>query len=210
MPEPTRNRIVGHADVDPAELLANPFNHRIHPLAQSKAMDQAFDEFGWLGSVKVNRTTGHVLDGHLRIVRALERDEPTVPVEYLELTETEERRAIATYDTIGGMAVVDPEALRSNIADLDFTGPLQDMLNSALGTPDIGGEGAPGGDDTLPDDNSLVWGYATFGKTRVACSTGEVDRLHRLWEDYKESNSGSDAGFVAFLTDVEAPAEAVG
>lgn len=210
MAEPTRNRIVGHADVDPAELLANPFNHRIHPLAQAKAMDQAFDELGWLGSVKVNRTTGHVLDGHLRIVRALDRGEATVPVEYLELDEIEERRAIATYDAIGGMAVIDPDALRANIADLDFSGPLQDMLNSALGTPDMGDGGTPEPDGNLPDENSLTWGYATFGKTKVACSTGEVDQLHRLWEDYKESNGGSDVGFVAFLVDVESPAEAVG
>lgn len=206
----TRNRIVGHDDVSPDDLLASPYNHRIHPLAQAKAMDAALDGLGWIGSVKVNRVTGHVVDGHLRIVRAMERGEATVPVEYLELTEEEERLAIATFDTIGGMAVIDPDALRSNIVDLDLAGPLQEMLASALGTPDIGGAGTPDPDDNLPgDDNALTWGYATFGKTKVQCSTGEVQALHRLWEDYKESNGGTDNGFVAFLVDVPSPSEAV-
>lgn len=208
MPEPIRNRIVGHADVDPNELVANPYNHRIHPLAQAKAMDAAFAELGWLGSVKVNVVTGHVVDGHLRIVRALERDEPTVPVEYLELTPEEERKAIATFDMVGGMAVIDPAALRANVVELDLSGPLQDMVSAALGTPNMGDD-TPDPDDALPDENALTWGYANFGKTKVQCSTGEVTQLTRLWEDYKESNGGSDNGFVAFLVDVENPAEAV-
>jgi hypothetical protein len=34
--------------------------------------------------VTVNQTTGHVVDGHLRIELALARNEPTVPVTYVE------------------------------------------------------------------------------------------------------------------------------
>lgn len=35
---PWRNRIVGHEDVAPDQLLANPKNYRRHPAAQQKAM----------------------------------------------------------------------------------------------------------------------------------------------------------------------------
>ena len=81
-----RNRIVGHADVPPAELVPNPRNWRSHPAEQQRALAGALAEVGWVAEVLVNRTTGHVVDGHLRIELALARDEPTVPVTYVELT----------------------------------------------------------------------------------------------------------------------------
>jgi hypothetical protein len=39
-------------------------------------------EIGWVAEVLVNRTTGNVVDGHLRIELALDRQEPTVPVTF--------------------------------------------------------------------------------------------------------------------------------
>lgn len=71
-----RNRIVGHADVPPAELVPNPRNWRSHPLEQQRALAGALAEVGWVAEVLVNRTTGHVVDGHLRIELALARDGP--------------------------------------------------------------------------------------------------------------------------------------
>ena len=88
-----RNRIVGHADVPPGELIPNPQNWRAHPPEQQRALIGALAEVGWVAEVLVNRTTGRVVDGHLRIELALSRDEPTVPVTYVELTE--ERRVSA-------------------------------------------------------------------------------------------------------------------
>jgi hypothetical protein len=44
-------------------------------------------EVGWVAEVLVYRSTGNVVDGHLRIELALARDEPVVPVTYLELSE---------------------------------------------------------------------------------------------------------------------------
>lgn len=46
-------------------------------------------EVGWVAEVLVNRTTGNVVDGHLRIELALARDEPTVPVTYVELSDAD-------------------------------------------------------------------------------------------------------------------------
>ena len=69
-----RNRIVGHADVSPAELVPNPRNWRTHPPEQQRALAGALAEVGWVAEVLVNRTTGHVVDGHLRIELALAAD----------------------------------------------------------------------------------------------------------------------------------------
>ena len=51
---------------------------------------------GWVAEVLVNRTTGNVVDGHLRIELALTRQERTVPVTYVELTQAEEALVLAT------------------------------------------------------------------------------------------------------------------
>jgi hypothetical protein len=93
-----RNRIVGHADVAPAELVPNPRNWRSHPQEQQRALAGALGEVGWVAEVLVNRTTGHVVDGHLRIELALARHEATVPVTYVELSEDEERLVLLFSD----------------------------------------------------------------------------------------------------------------
>jgi ParB-like chromosome segregation protein Spo0J len=91
-----RNRIVGHAEVAPADLVPNPRNWRTNPEDQQRAMAGALSEVGWVAEVLVNRTTGSVVDGHLRIELALARQEATVPVTYIELTEAEEQLVLAT------------------------------------------------------------------------------------------------------------------
>jgi ParB-like chromosome segregation protein Spo0J len=113
-----RNRIVGHADVPPADLVANPRNWRSHPPEQQRALAGALAEVGWVAEVLVNLTTGHVVDGHLRIELAISRSEPNVPVTYVELTEAEERLVLASLDPIGGMADAEALALEYLLADL--------------------------------------------------------------------------------------------
>jgi hypothetical protein len=60
-----RTRIVNHAEVPPAELVPNPRNWRTHPPEQQRALAGALAEVGWVAEILVNRTTGHVVDGHL-------------------------------------------------------------------------------------------------------------------------------------------------
>ncbi len=78
-PAPWRNRIVGTGDEAPDQLLANPKNWRIHPSAQQGALASVLDDVGWVGQVLVNRRTGHLVDGHLRVELALSRQELSVP-----------------------------------------------------------------------------------------------------------------------------------
>ena len=116
---PWRNRIVGHADVSPAELVPNPRNWRTHPREQQRALSGALAEVGWIAEVIVNGTTGRMVDGHLRIELALARQEPSVPVTYVELSDEEERLVLASLDPIGAMADAEAMALESLLANLE-------------------------------------------------------------------------------------------
>ncbi len=124
-----RNRIVGHADTAPAELVPNPRNWRSHPQEQQRALAGALGEVGWVAEVLVNRTTGHVVDGHLRIELALARGEPVVPVTYVELSEDEERLVLASLDPLAAMATAEQEQLAALLAGLD---PADDALRALL------------------------------------------------------------------------------
>jgi hypothetical protein len=61
-----KNRIVGHGEEEPEQLLANPLNFRRHPGPQFEALRGSLSELGWVKGVLVNRLTGHVVDGHAR------------------------------------------------------------------------------------------------------------------------------------------------
>jgi len=89
---------------DPNQLLANPFNFRIHPAYQQEALADILGEVGWVTTIIVNRTTGHVLDGHLRVSEAIKHGEAEIPVTYVELTEQEELEILATFDPIKELA----------------------------------------------------------------------------------------------------------
>ena len=106
-----RNRIVGYGEEAPDQLLANPSNWRVHPQHQQDALAGVLDEVGWVDDVIVNRTTGFVVDGHLRVAMAISKGVPTVPVKYVELTEAEEAKILATFDPVAAMAVADAEIL---------------------------------------------------------------------------------------------------
>ena len=114
-----QNRIVGHGEEDPRDLVANPRNWRIHPRRQQQALRSAISEVGFIRSVTINRRTGYVLDGHLRVLLALRDEEPGIPVEYVDLSETEEAVAIATLDPLGEAAARDDEQLATVLDDLD-------------------------------------------------------------------------------------------
>jgi hypothetical protein len=93
-----RNRITRHADVPPAELVAHPLNARRHPKHQADALSGVLSQVGLVQSVIVNERTGRMLDGHLRAELAVARNEPSVPVAYVDLDEQEERLVLATFD----------------------------------------------------------------------------------------------------------------
>ena len=106
-----RNRIIGYGEEAPGQLLANPKNWRIHPKYQQDALAGVLDEVGWIQDVLVNKTTGYVVDSHLRVAMAISRGEKTVPVKYVDLSEDEEALVIATLDPISALAMADAQVL---------------------------------------------------------------------------------------------------
>jgi len=106
-----RNRIVEYGEATPEDLLANPRNWRIHPKMQQDALSGVLDEIGWVDDVIVNKRTGFVVDGHLRVSLAISKGNGKVPVKYVDLSEEEEMVILATIDPIAAMAATDKDKL---------------------------------------------------------------------------------------------------
>jgi DNA modification methylase len=117
-PVPWRSRIVGSGEEAPDQLLANPGNWRVHPKSQQQALAGMLGQVGWVQQVLVNRRTGHVVDGHLRVALAIRQSAPSVPVLYVDLEPEEEALVLATLDPLAAMAGVDDEKLRALLADV--------------------------------------------------------------------------------------------
>lgn len=87
--------------VDPSTLLAHPLNYKVHTKLQKQAIEGSLAEVGWIDSIRVNRRTGLMLNGHARVTVAIEQKEPVVPVTYVDLPEELEAKALAYFDTVG-------------------------------------------------------------------------------------------------------------
>jgi DNA modification methylase len=172
-----QNRIVSSGYEDPAQLLANPYNFRHHPKNQQDALEGALNEIGWIQDVIVNTTTGHIIDGHLRVTMAMKQN-ARVPVKYVELTEKEELIALATMDPIGALADQSQLELDQLIEDI---GDVQDtelglFLQELMSTGDLELDEETDGeidDDEAPDLDAQskvrpgdVW---ILGRHRVIC-----------------------------------------
>lgn len=105
--KPLANRIVGHGEERVDQLLANPLNFRLHPDYQQQALAGSIDEIGFIRSLTVNKRTGRVVDGHLRVTLAARSNVETLPVEYVDLDEDEEAMALASLDPIAALAETD-------------------------------------------------------------------------------------------------------
>lgn len=152
-PEPAnrwRNRIVGEGEEAPDQLLANPLNFRVHTTDQGQALAGAIGTLGWIQRVVVNRTTGHVIDGHLRVRQAMQRGEATVPVVYVELDEREERIALATLDPIAAMAGTDDALLAELLEGVEVEDAHLAEFLADLNPNQESESGGGGGGETPP------------------------------------------------------------
>ena len=144
--DPWSSRIVAEAEVDPATLTGHPQNWRRHTDKQRAAMRGVLDEIGWVQRIIVNRTTGRVVDGHLRLDEAFRRGEKTVPVVYVELTEAEEKLVLATFDPLSALAETDGQALEAILAEVSagdaaVQGLLDDLRPPACLFDEVGEDG---------------------------------------------------------------------
>jgi hypothetical protein len=139
-----QSRIVGHGEEAPDQLLANPKNWRIHPKSQQSAMEAVLDKVGWVQDVIVNRQTGNMIDGHMRVSLADRRNEKTVPVVYVDLSPEEEDLVLATLDPLGDLAATDRAQLSELLGELDRTTMVDELASLLVELePDPGSGGKP-------------------------------------------------------------------
>jgi len=106
--------VVRHADVAPADLLAHPDNVTIHTVEQQAEMVRMVGRIGWAASVLVSVNSGRIIDGHMRVAVALNAGATTVPVDYVDLSEDEERKALLYLKRMPSLAGLD----RVNLAEV--------------------------------------------------------------------------------------------
>ena len=141
---PWANRIVGHGDEAPESLIPNPANWRQHSTTQRGALSEVLAEVGLVQTIIINRRTGHLVDGHLRVELAIAQGQPTIPVVFVELSEEEERIVLSTLDPIGAMATADREKLAEllgGIENPDLAGLLDAVARANRIALDLGGAG---------------------------------------------------------------------
>lgn len=97
--------------MSPDDLLAHPDNWRIHPDQQRAILEGGLDDLGWVDTVKVSKKTSMILDGHARVFLARQQGEE-VPVQYVvDLSDAEERKILASLNSITALADTDHAAL---------------------------------------------------------------------------------------------------
>lgn len=163
-PEPVwRNRIVGQGEADPETLLPNPLNWREHPALQRASLAGVLYEVGWVQQVIVNRTTGRLIDGHLRVDMARGKG-VKVPFVEVELTEDEERMVLATLDPLAALATTDVDTLRELLSGLSTGDEALGQLLAQLA-----------GDDVLTTD-ALVDGTDDFDNADIGYEVSVIVR----------------------------------
>jgi hypothetical protein len=138
-----RNRIVGQGSQPADQFQANPLNWRLHPTDQRKAVKGSLDTLGWIQQVIVNQSTGHLIDGHERVWQALDNNNAEVPFIMVDLSEDEERQALATLDPLSNMAAPDYDKFAELTQGLETGNAALDQLiaDIAAGNANTSGKG---------------------------------------------------------------------
>lgn len=160
--EAWKNRIVGYGEKPAVEFLANPFNYKIHTALQDRAVEGSLDTLGWVDDVIENIQTGHLIDGHERVILAMRRGEQTpVPYKQVDLSEAEELQALATLDPLIALAQTDNSKLDELLHQINSDDErVQEFLTNLAEKEGI--IGAPPSLDDLEDqfgepDASAFW-----------------------------------------------------
>ena len=113
-----RDRIKELRRVKASELLPNPKNWRIHPVAQQEGLRTMLAKVGYADAVIVRDTGAGLMlvDGHMRAEISPDTE---IPVLVTDLTETEADEVLATLDPLSQMATPDVDAWQALIEGLD-------------------------------------------------------------------------------------------
>lgn len=128
-----QNRIIGHDYINPKDITLNPNNPRQHSQEQSELMREIFTKIGWIQDVIINSTTGHLIDGELRVKDAIDHGEEGVPVVYVELSEEEELEVLLVYDEVARLATSNKERMKSIVlASAEQSARMKDLISDIV------------------------------------------------------------------------------
>jgi hypothetical protein len=195
---PFVNRVVGSGEESPEQLLANPANFRIHPDFQQQSLAGSIDSIGYIDPVLVNKRTGMVIDGHLRVTLALRSGVKMIPVTYVDLSEDEEKLALLSLDPIAALAATDRDKLDDLLRQVNSDDErVQQMLAEIAEREHLQyGESppeAPEPDVDHAEELRIKWGVNTgdlweVGKHRLLCADClDIANIERLL-DGKQPN----------------------
>ena len=209
------NRIIGEGVVKAADLKANPLNFRTHGMAQQQALSGALERLGWIQRVVINKRTGNLIDGHLRASLAI-RKGADVPAVFVDLSEQEERLALASLDPIAAMAGQDDatlsKLLEGLVGDNVRVDAYLNAMRSSIPGVNLPKQGNTGEDDVPPTpvnvrttrgetwrlrDHVLHIGDATDVATVGRAMDGSA--ADAVWTDppYNVAYEGSDGQTIA-------------
>lgn len=131
--------------MDPTTLQPNDMNPKKHGGAQRSALHEFMGELeqrreqgvnvtAWIDTLKWNKRTGRLLDGHLRQTEAIERGDPVVPVLVFDIDEETENLILAYMDLIGSMFERDT-SMEQKLLDL-ISLENEELLNLITGAVD--------------------------------------------------------------------------
>jgi hypothetical protein len=181
-PAAWRNRIVGHGEEEPAKLLANPKNWRLHPKAQTDALAGVLSEVGWVQDVIVNQRSGFIVDGHARVELAKARGEK-VPVVFVDLSDKEEALILASLDPLSAMAETNREALASLVGELEVTDSAVKAMLAELAGPGVtaGLTDEDAVPDVKPEPVTVLGDLWLLGKHRLLCGDStSIEAVEKL------------------------------
>lgn len=202
-------RIVGEGVADPKSLVANPGNWRSHGPEQREALREVLEKIGWVQRVIVNRRTGRLVDGHMRVEEAAEAGETAVPVAYIDVTEKEERLLIATLDPIAAAAGADLSKLKAALEGITpESAGLQSIIASLEELVGVAG-GVDGGakDDEVLLDQSVQLQPGKEYVVIVCDDEAEWEEIRRVLAlrmvrrgGYKKGSPFDDVGVERVIT----------
>lgn len=144
--------------LDPRTLTANPANWRVHPDDQRRTAAALLSEVGWADTALFNLTTKRLIDGHMRVQLAAEKGEAAVPVLVGEWSEEQERKILASLDSLGMMASADAPAFTALIEGITTESEdIRSLLDSVKAAADlIPPDRGPTDDDSASSEPSAT------------------------------------------------------
>ena len=154
-----RDRIKELRRVPASELLPNPKNWRVHPVAQQDGIRTMLAKVGYADAVIARETPAGLMliDGHLRTEMTPDAE---VPVLVTDLNEAEADEVLATLDPLASLAETDVDALSTLLEGIDRDNETLNALledigdNYSLGLNELLEQATDA--DYVPPDNRLA------------------------------------------------------